>query len=129
MLFHSFFDEFNSAFQGLNHGEFPSLNVYKGDETVTVTAEVPGVHPENIDISVKENVLTLSGKRNLEPKGENVTVFSNEIAEGEFERRVRLPFAVEADKVTAEVKNGILTLTLGIAETAKAKKITVKAQS
>ncbi len=125
MLFRSFWNDFDSVFDGYSTSRFPAVNVYRDDEKVVIAAELAGVHPENLDVSIKDNIVTLSGDRKVNnPEGaEN---YRNEITEGKFERNIKLPFAVDSEQVEATVKDGILHLSLAIAESAKPRKIEVK---
>lgn len=89
-------------------------------------AEVPGVHPENIDVQVKEDVLTLTIEKKSEVEGEEKTkALRHERRQGKFTRSFQLPFRVDADRVQAECRLGVLTVELPKAEVEKPKKIAV----
>ncbi len=106
---------------------FPALNIWAGENQAVVTAEMPGVDPQDIDISVEENVLYLSGSRKWdEPKAEDV-VHRVECPNGSFSRTLKLPFRVDADRIQATCSKGVLTVVLPRAEQDKPKKIQVKA--
>lgn len=107
--------------------DFPSINVWAGKDEVTLTAELPGVSSEDMDISVQDNALTLSGSRRTEELKDGGISHRQERDSGQFSRTVRLPFKVDDGKVKANYKNGILEITLPRAEEDKPKKITVKA--
>lgn len=106
---------------------FPAVNVWQGDEAVALTAELPGVDPADIDISVKDNVLTLSGERRAPEVPENARWHRNERGYGKFTRAVRLPFSASDDKVEARLANGVLRIVVGRPEEDKPKKIQIKA--
>lgn len=110
--------------------EYPSINVWTGKDDVVLTAELPGLEPDDLDISVQENILTLRGtpkEREREPK-EGEIVHRRECARAAFSRSWRLPFEVDGDKVDAKLENGILKLRLPRSEASKPKKIEVKAK-
>jgi HSP20 family protein len=105
--------------------EFPALNAYVNQDGVIITAELPGVKPADLDISVQRDALTLSGERHAnaeEAKGHH----RRERPQGRFVRTVSLPFAVDPKRVEAGLKNGVLTLTLLRAEEDKPRRIDVK---
>ncbi len=106
---------------------FPAVNVWQGDEAVAVTAELPGVSPADIDISVQDNVLTIAGERKAPEAPEGARWHRNERGYGKFSRAVRLPFTASDDKVEARMTNGILRIVVGRPEEDKPKKIEIKA--
>ncbi len=108
---------------------FPAMNLWVSDEGTIVTAEVPGIKPEDIDISVVNDLLTISGERLPEQVEENVRYHRRERGCGKFARSIQLPFAVDANKVEASFENGVLTINLPRKEEEKPKKIKVVAKS
>lgn len=106
---------------------FPAMNVWSNDERLLVTAEVPGINPKDIDVTVIEDTLTVSGERNPDQVGEEAHFLRQERGCGKFTRSLQLPFAVEAAKVEASFKNGVLNISLPRKEDDKPKKIKVKA--
>ena len=106
---------------------FPPMNLYAGDEGVILTAELPGVEPDDLDISVLGETLTLSGSRNLGEAEEGVKYHRRERSQGEFNRTVELPFTVDSDRVDAKFNNGVLHVMLPRVEEEKPRKITVSA--
>jgi HSP20 family protein len=106
---------------------YPAMNVWTNEEGVVVTAELPGVEPEDIDISVVGDTLTLSGSRQPDELQEGEQYHRRERGSGHFTRTFQLPFRVEADKVEAMFKNGVLHISLPRAEVDKPKKISIKA--
>lgn len=106
---------------------FPAVNVWQGDEAVAVTAELPGIDPADVDISVKDNVLTITGERKTPELPEGVKWHRNERGYGNFTRVVRLPFTASDDKVEARMTNGVLRIVVGRPEKDKPKKIKIKA--
>ena len=106
---------------------YPALNLWADKESVIVRAELPGIAPEELDISVDNGDLTLSGQRTRDEVPEGTTYHRQERNYGSFSRTIRLPFKIEAEGVEAVMKNGVLTLTLPRAEEDKPKKIEIKA--
>lgn len=106
---------------------FPAVNVWHGDEAVAITAEIPGADPADVDISVKDNVLTISGERKAPEVPEGARWHRNERSYGKFTRAVRLPFVATDDKVEARMTNGVLRVVVGRPEEDKPKKIEIKA--
>ncbi len=104
----------------------PSVDVSETAQEVVVQAELPGVDPKEIDISVQGNVLTLKGERKQEKEEQGANYHRIERAFGAFSRSLQLPAEVDVDKVNAVYKNGVLRITLPKTEAAAAKKIEVK---
>lgn len=107
--------------------EFPPLNVWQRDDAVLVEAELPGVKSEDLEISVTGNELLLKGCR-PDIEEQNVAYHRRERIAGDFQRVLRLPAAIDSQKVEASLTDGVLLLTLPKAEAARPKKITVKTQ-
>jgi HSP20 family protein len=105
---------------------YPAMNAWANEEGLTVTAEVPGVSPSDIDISVVGETLTLSGNRKSDDVDENSRYHRQERGYGKFSRSIQLPFPISVDEVDATFKNGILQINLPRAEEDKPKKIAVK---
>jgi HSP20 family protein len=105
---------------------FPAVNVWEDSDAFHLEAEVPGLKQEDVNIAVTQrNVLTLSGERKAED-GEG-RWHRRERGFGRFQRVLRLPAPVDADKVEAKLENGVLRLTLPKHEDAKPRRIAVKA--
>jgi HSP20 family protein len=110
--------------QGFNTWS-PAVDLYEDKDNIIVKAELPGMKKENIDVSLHEGTLTISGERKIErEKGEGET-YRSERFYGRFQRSVLLPAAVLAEKVNAAYKDGILTISLPKSEEAKPKQIEV----
>lgn len=105
--------------------EFPLMNIWTGTEGTVVTAEIPGVVPEELDISVHQNTVSLRGNRAAEPLAEGAVVHRQERVTGAFARTLVLPFQVDADKVSARFKHGVLRLELPRPAADKPHKINV----
>lgn len=106
---------------------FPAMNVWTNDEGAVITAELPGLNPDDIDVSVVGDTLTLSGNRRPDELEAGEKYHRRERGYGRFTRTFQLPFQVEANNVEATFKNGVLHLSLPRAEVDKPKKIAVKA--
>jgi len=105
---------------------FPALNVWEDGDTLYAEAEIPGVSQEDIEVYAVGNELSIKGTRKPQ-EGTDVSYHRRERGTGEFARVITLPIDVDAEKVRATLKDGVLTVTLPKAEEAKPKKITVKA--
>lgn len=104
---------------------YPAMNVYDDGESFIVRAEIPGVDPASLDISVTGDTLILRGKREVEPADENCCYHRRERSAGEFRRAFSLPEMVDSSKVVASAKHGVLEIMLPRAEQAKQRKVTV----
>jgi HSP20 family protein len=108
-------------------GQFaPSLDVSETANEVTVQAELPGVDPKDLDITVTGERLTISGEKREESEKKEKNYHHREIRSGSFSRTVQLPAGVDPQQVTAEHKNGTLTIRIKKSEQAAARKINVK---
>jgi HSP20 family protein len=103
------------------------MNVWNGMDSAVITAELPGVDPESVDISIVGETLTLSGQRQPEEMPEEARYHRQERGNGRFTRAFQLPFLVDANGVEARFERGVLQISLPRAEADKPKKITVKA--
>lgn len=108
-------------------GWTPALDLHENKDAFTVKVELPGMKKEDIEISLHDGSLSISGERKSEKKFEDAEVYRAERFVGRFQRTVALPAAVAADKAKAEYKDGVLTITLPKTEEAKPKQISVQA--
>jgi HSP20 family protein len=106
--------------------EWPLLNVYETKESFVVKAEVPGLAQSDVAVFVEDDVLVLRGERKAQPP-EGYKVHVRERAPIAFTRKIPLPARVDTDAVSAQMKDGILTVTLPKAKEARPRQITVKA--
>jgi HSP20 family protein len=116
---------FPSRDTGLFGGWSPALDVYDDKDNFVVKVELPGMKKEDIGLSLHDGMLTISGERQHERKNESGETFRSERYFGKFQRSVALPALVDASKVTASYKDGILTVDLPKSEEAKPKQIEV----
>ncbi len=105
---------------------FPAMNVWADEESVIVTAELPGLDSKDIQLDVLDGTLTLRGERKPDELPEGARVHRQERGYGKFARTLELPFKVDVDKVKATFKNGVLQVTLPRAEEDRPKKIAIK---
>jgi HSP20 family protein len=122
--------EMSRLFSGLGATtarDFPPINIWLGDNSVAVTAELPCVARDDVTISLQEDVLTLEGKREPKLQQDNVNWQRRERAYGTFSRAVQLPFPVDPEKVQARFDNGILEIELERLEADRPKKIAIRA--
>lgn len=109
-------DEMNRLFSDYRAtgqtGDYPPVNLWAGDEGVVASAEVPGVAPEDLEITVQDNTLTLKGERRPPETGEEAVYHRRERAYGAFGRTIVLPFNVDPDQVEARFDDGILMIRL-----------------
>lgn len=108
-------------------GVFPLVNVTETKEGFVVSAELPGVAPEDINISVHGKTLTIEGERKAAQVEEDARYHRRERGMASFSRMIGLPAEVDAAKVAAKCKNGVLTIDLPKAEAAKPRQISVSA--
>ena len=104
----------------------PSVDIHEEKDIVTVKAEMPGLKKEDIDVSLHENQLILSGEKKGEGERKENGMRRSECFYGRFHRSITLPYAVDSSKIQANYRDGVLTITLPKSEHAKPKRIDVK---
>jgi HSP20 family protein len=115
--------------RGEERGEWlPSLDVSETKNEVVVKAEVPGMDPKDIDLSLSDGVLTIKGEKKQEKEEKEANYHLVERSYGAFVRSVRLPREVQSDKISASYKDGILKIALPKSEEAKKKEIKIKVE-
>jgi HSP20 family protein len=105
--------------------EYPAINIWENIESAVVTAELPGIDVEKIDIEVTGDILTLSGTNEIETLKEGETYLRQERDRIGFKRKIQLSFPVDPKKVAAHYEKGILNITLPRLEESKPKKIKI----
>lgn len=121
-------EDVNRLLSGLQlapQDEFPPVNVWTGTEGAVVTAELPGVGADQIDITVHGSTVTMRGQRDPEPMDDKTVVRRQERPHGEFVRTVALPFRVDPEKVGARFDRGIVFLELPRPDSDKPRHIKV----
>jgi HSP20 family protein len=104
----------------------PAVDIYEVDNALVLKAELPGMRREDIDVSVENDTLTIKGERKLDHEVKQESFHRVERAYGQFVRSFALPNTVDAAKIGAEYKNGVLKVTLPVREEAKPRTINVE---
>ncbi|MDN3510740.1 MAG: Hsp20/alpha crystallin family protein [Candidatus Jettenia sp. CY-1] len=104
----------------------PPIDLSETNDKIIVKAEIPGIDPKDIDISIQENTLFLKGEKREEKEEKGKNYYRVERQYGSFSRSVVLPATVDTDKITAECKNGVLEIILQKKEEVKPKQISIK---
>jgi HSP20 family protein len=124
-LFEAPLSEFARASHLLS-GSAPAVDIYEDKDHFVVKAELPGMKKEDIDVSLHDGSLSISGERKTEEKWEEAEMHRSERFFGRFQRTVALPTPVNASSIKAQYQDGVLTVTLPKAEEAKPKQIDVQ---
>lgn len=103
-----------------------AVDVYEEKGNVIAKMSLPGLKAEEVDVSIEDNMLTVSGRREDEKETKGKEYYSKEIRRGSFSRTVTLPTSVTADKAVARFEDGILMITVPAVEGAKEKAVKVK---
>jgi HSP20 family protein len=127
-LFDEAFTRPLSLADGSRYRMAPSVDMFETENEVVIRATLPGLKPEEFDIHVTGETLTLKGEIKEQSESKDKAYHIREQRWGSFERSMALPTAIVADKAKAEFENGILTVTLPKAEEVKPRTITVKAK-
>lgn len=123
------FFEVESRRKGEDPGSwFPSLDVSETKNEIVVKAEVPGMDPKDIDVSISDGVLSIRGERRQEKEEKEEDYHLVERSYGSFARSIALPKEVKHDKISASYKNGVLKIVLPKSEEAKKKEIKIKVE-
>ena len=122
------FDPFRE-FDRLAQGPFATkssmpLDVYRHGDRFIVRVDLPGMKPESIDLTIEKNVLTLKAERSWVPADGDEMIVA-ERPQGAFTRRLFLGDGLDPDKIAAKYEHGVLTVTVPVAETAKARKVEI----
>ncbi|MBN2383510.1 Hsp20/alpha crystallin family protein [bacterium] len=120
-----FFEGDSGLFQSLTDFQ-PAIDIYEQDGRLRVKAEMPGLSEKDVDVELKDNVLTISGEKKNE-KEEKRDGYYSERSFGSFRRSFQLPDGVEAESVAATFKDGVLDIDVPLPAEKKARKIEVKA--
>ncbi|HYC31262.1 MAG TPA: Hsp20/alpha crystallin family protein [Gemmatimonadales bacterium] len=105
---------------------YPACDVFENKEAVKIVAELPGVGPEDVKISIENNLLTIRGEKRQQAEEKSERVHRYERSYGVFERGFSLPSTVDPEKIQATYSNGVLTITVPKAERARPREIAVK---
>jgi HSP20 family protein len=119
-------DRFSGSTGLFDRSVSPSVDVIEGENEFTVQCELPGVEQKDLDVSIVSNVLTIKGEKKDKLETGKGKAYKKETWEGSFQRTVSLPSSVDADKIQASLKDGILTVEIPKKAEAKPKQISVK---
>ncbi|HJY05980.1 MAG TPA: Hsp20/alpha crystallin family protein, partial [Bryobacteraceae bacterium] len=114
-----------TGIRSLPRGSFPAVNVGASPDKLEVYLFLPGVDPKRLDISIQQNLLTVSGERNLTPD-EKASYYRQERFSGEFRRAITLPEDVATDGVDAQYRDGVLQISIPRREQARPRQIQVR---
>lgn len=127
-------DEMNRLFNratgdGVSSGSAwtPAVDIFDTDQAIVLRAELPGLTPDDIDIEIDDNVLSLKGERRFEETVQEGRYYRLERAYGHFQRNVTLPQGVKADEISASFDNGVLSVRVPKADEVRPRKIAVAA--
>jgi len=130
---HLFDDAFTRPFSRIRDGgsnwSSLAIDMYQTDTDVVVKATLPGIKPDEVQINVANDILTIKGESKQEEEKHDKSWHIREHRWGAFERSVMLPSGVNSDRAKAEFENGMLIVTLPKSEEAKPKTITIKAKT
>lgn len=128
----SIFDDFfgDNIYESVNRevttGNWPTVDIEESEKEYSIKADLPGMDKKDVSITVENGTLSLTGEKKEETKREKGRYYHLERSYGKFSRSFALPDDVEADKIEAAMKNGVLTLSLPKSEKAKPRSIDVK---
>jgi HSP20 family protein len=111
---------------GESEGNMPALESFVRNGQLVVRADLPGMEAKDVDISVLGNVLTIKGERRDKKEVKEHEFIRREVSYGAFERRMTLPAGVDAGKIEAQCKDGVLEVTMPVGKELQSKKVTVK---
>jgi len=106
----------------------PAIELYETDTDVVFRAEMPGIDPKHVDVTVSEDTLIIKGESKAEQEQKGRSYYRREMRYGMFERSVSLPTSVQSDQAKASFKNGVLEVRVPKAERARAKTVKVEVE-
>jgi HSP20 family protein len=129
-LFEDFFSDFPFSSSALENrdGWSPSVDILEKDGNLVLRAELPGMSEKQIDLKLEGNTLTLKGERKMEKEDDKTNYHRVESFYGSFTRSFRLPDTVDAEKISADYKNGVLTITIPQRPEVRPREIPVSVQ-
>ncbi len=127
-LWDDYFGSGRRALRPMEEDWMPAVDVSETGDKITIKAEVPGMEAKDIEIAMVGDTLTIKGEKKLEREEKEENYHTVERSYGSFTRAMKLPATVEADKVEASYKNGVLTVVLPKKEEVKPKAIEIKAE-
>lgn len=124
-MMQDFNDMFADVAGPMTAGFSPAMDVYEKDNKVVVEAPLPGIDPDNLNISIENDVLSIEGSSEKQSEVDEKNYYRKEVRYGSFHRAVALPCAVDGDKAEANYKDGVLKLSIPKAAAAQKKTIKV----
>ena len=115
----------NGAGRGIGGGSYPSVNVLSSSDEIVVECELPGVKRDDIDLSIAGETVVIKGSKKCECETDDIQYHRRERGSGDFSRTVVLPEKIDADRISASMTDGILTIRLPKSEAAMLKKIKI----
>ena len=123
-------EPFEVAWYGRTGNEWmPKLDMMEDNDNIMVRMEIPGVTSKNVDVSIRDNVLTISGHKESSSHEEGKDFYMSEREFGSFKRMIELPPGCDAEKITASQDNGVLTVKIARTKAATPKRIPVKSET
>jgi HSP20 family protein len=134
--FNVFENEMNRLFQrffgenltNAHPSVYPLVNIYQDNDNIYLTAELPGMESNEVSIDIEHDGIQIAGERKIDSEGENICYHRREREGGKFSRRLTFRSKIDIDNVSAQLKDGILKVTMPKARETKPKKISVKAE-
>lgn len=129
-LLRPFFDDFIAPFGRMGSSmRVPDTDVVERENEIQVVSELPGMNPDEVELSLENNVLTIAGEKHEERErgGEGDTFHLSERRWGRFSRSFVLPREVDSERISANFENGVLTVTIPKSEKARRRRIDIKA--
>ncbi len=124
-----FFSPTYRSFETYGKGPYPSVNIFEkqNSDEIVVKAELPGIFKEDISLQLQDDVLVLSGKREIKKQeGDDIRYHRREISFGNFSRQIKLPYRVDSEKVKANFQDGVLTIVLEKHQAVRPRQISVQ---
>ncbi|PJF41687.1 MAG: heat-shock protein Hsp20 [Phototrophicales bacterium] len=125
-LFNSFWPTTTNLWNTAYNNNMLAIDLHETDDAYEMVINVPGIDPENIDVSITENVLSIVAELQQEKREENAQTLLQERVYGKFSRQITLPAGVDADHVETHYENGVLRLTLPKQESSKRRRIPIR---
>lgn len=120
------FNEFLPAIRGDRESYMPAIDMYEDKDNVIVEAQLAGIDPENVDLSIENDVLAIKGESEKKNEVEDKNYYRKEIKRGSFYRSIPMPTAVEGDQASAVAEEGVLKITIPKAREAKSTPIKIQ---
>jgi HSP20 family protein len=124
-------NQMNRLFGGLNTSGrrtvFPAVNFWAGQDSIVLTAELPGLSEKDIELTVKDKMVSIKGTYPDDDETDKMTWYRRERPQGSFSRMIELPFRVDPDHIEARFQNGVLTVEMQRPEDDKPKRIQIRA--